>query len=570
MRWSPDILPLQASAQGMNAKSLPPIFVCAIAAYPVLYIAAANPGQAEGSTIALVVLASVLAALAAWVALMTLARSSIAAGFATALLVVMFYGYGQVGALADQLVIWLELGDDATPNALDLWPRARLYIALAWALLALIATTLLARSRFLDKTELARAANVAAAVLAITLAVPWTINVFSGLSARSAVTVENAGSATGPVEGSKRDIYFIILDGYAREDVLKGMYAFDNRAFIQGLRTLGFRVTDSSSSNYSWTFLSVASMLNMAYLQDFLPPGQLSPRNVDRSAVYAKLRDNATAGFLREQGYEIVHVRSTWGATSANPDADREIRCESGVYTNEFLRAVVEASWWGAFHSKASVDLALCNLSNFRTLAAMRPTLRPKFVFAHFILPHHPYLFDRDGNILRNAQVSNQFELQSRLWEDRDRYRSQLEFVNGKVTETIRAMLANYDLAPIVVIASDHGPNLKSGLTEAGHLAVRFANFGAYYLPGAPHDLIPHSGTAVNQFRRILGHYFGANLPPLADRHFVSSFSKPYDFREVPHEKLLFWWTRLDPSPQSAPTAPRAPPGEKPANESAH
>ena len=45
------------------------------------------------------------------------------------------------------------------------------------------------------------------------------------------------------------DIYFIVLDGYARADVLAKYYGFDNGPFIGGLRQRGFQVSEASRSN---------------------------------------------------------------------------------------------------------------------------------------------------------------------------------------------------------------------------------------------------------------------------------------------------------------------------------
>jgi hypothetical protein len=432
-------------------------------------------------------------------------------------------------------------------------------VAIAWGVLALIVTVLIARSRWAQQPELPKALGVAAAVLI-------AITGFQIGSAQSGVARPRPAVADrdGTVPGAERaaeqhDIYFIVLDGYARQDVLDRYYGFDNGDFLRQLRSRGLQVSTQSSSNYAWTFLSLVSTLNMRYVTDLFE-GRLGPESLDRSIVYDAIRDNEVARFLRERGYEIVHLRSTWGATSVNPYADREVRCESSVYNNEFVRAVAESSWLGAFHTKAGVDLAHCNLANFRALQSIASSGKPRFVFAHFVLPHHPYLFDKDGRILRNAVVSNQFEFQKQLWEDRDSYRDQLQFVNRKVLETIDALLAKPGPRPIIVIESDHGPGLARGMSEVAHYAVRFANLGAYYLPGAPADLMPSTGSAVNQFRRILSHYFGADLPPLPDRHFASPNSMPYAFREMPHDFLVKSWTQMNTERQAdVPTSTAAP-----------
>jgi hypothetical protein len=55
------------------------------------------------------------------------------------------------------------------------------------------------------------------------------------------------------VLGYNPDIYYIIVDGYARADVLREYYEFDNSEFLNGLEKRGFTVNDSSRANYYWT-----------------------------------------------------------------------------------------------------------------------------------------------------------------------------------------------------------------------------------------------------------------------------------------------------------------------------
>jgi len=531
----------------MNVHSkLPPAFLPLFAAYPVLFIAGANPGQAQLTTVLAVVFAAVAAAALAWLALRPIAASVQSAAIAVVVLVAMFFGYGYFANWLDAFVGSLLLGDFETPNLLDLVPQSRFYVAIAWGVVALIVTVLVARSRWTQKPGLPKALGVAAAVLVAITAFQIGSAQFPAAKSRP-VPSDREGAASGVDRSAtgRHDIYFIVLDGYARQDVLARYYGFDNGDFLRQLQSRGLQVSTQGSANYAWTFLSLVSTLNMRYVADLFQ-GRLGPESLDRSIVYDAIRDNDVARFLRQKGYEIVHLRSTWGATSVNPYADREIRCESSVYNNEFVRAVAESSWFGAFHTKAGVDLAHCNLANFRALQSLPPSQQPRFVFAHFVLPHHPYLFDKDGRILRNAVVSNQFEFQKQLWEDRDSYRDQLQFVNRKVIETVDALLAKPGPRPIIVIESDHGPGFAKGLSEVSYYAIRFANFGAYYLPGAPADLMPSAGSAVNQFRRILSHYFDADLPPLPDRHFASPNSAPYAFREMPHDFLVKSWTRMN------------------------
>jgi hypothetical protein len=87
----------------------------------------------------------------------------------------------------------------------------------------------------------------------------------------------------------KRDVYYIILDGYSRGDVLDEVFDYDNRPFLTRLESLGFSVADNSRSNYAMTRLSLPSSLNMDYLDDLGPPlvaGSHEPAWLDRAARY--------------------------------------------------------------------------------------------------------------------------------------------------------------------------------------------------------------------------------------------------------------------------------------------
>lgn len=531
-----------------------PLFVLLLSAYPVAHLAARNAGQFSLGTALAVALASVVSGWIAYLLLCPIARSRYSAGVGAVVLVLMFFGFGLISAWIDSAMVPLQQDSPGAPDRLSGALLMTRLLAASWAIVSIVIACIVARVAWAAKPEVARALTMAGGVLVALSLVP-----IARASISEPDTLSQASSASGqalqsPGPANRPDVYYIVLDGYARADVLNQYYRFDNSSFVNQLESRGFRVSAASSANYNWTFLSLASTLNLDYLQAALP-GRLDPQATDRTLVYESIRDSATGRFLRERGYRIVHFQSTWGATATNPHADREVRCEHQLYTNEFVRAVVEGSWLGAFGGKASVDLAQCHLANFRALGLEADKPGPKFVFAHFLLPHHPYLFDRDGRILRNATVSNQFEFQKRLWEDRAAYVSQLEYVNRMVLDSLDRIIERSGTPPIIVLASDHGPNLSAGLSRADQAAVRLASFGAYLLPGAPPGLVPENGSAVNQFRRVLSHYFAANLPPLPDRYFMSPFDRPFYFMEVPNGVLWSAWSKstgLEPAPKVA------------------
>jgi hypothetical protein len=330
-----------------------------------------------------------------------------------------------------------------------------------------------------------------------------------------------------------------VLDGYARADVLAQYYGFDNGPFLDGLRQRGFQVSDDGRSNFYWTDQSVGSALNLDYFQ-VLNPDLLNTLSRDRTDLYRLLRDNRASHFLRDRGYRFVQLQSTWGGTARNPYADEFLPCSSGPFGNEYLRAVADASWLRAFGSHASMDIASCHLRNFYALTAQAKLEGPKFVLAHFLLPHHPYLFDRNGNVLRHATISDQFEFQKRLWEDRAAYLDQLTYVNRRIGAIVDRLIEDSPQPPVILLLSDHGPNLRIGLSGPEQHHVRLSNLTAMYLPGAPAGYLPSDATPVNHLRRVFNLYFDASLPILPDRYFVSNFLFPFKLVEVglDNEKL--------------------------------
>lgn len=464
---------------------------------------------------------------AAFVAL-AVARSlygtSARAALAVAWLTLLFFAYGPVHtALVTAFFGQGTTGGEASdPNLhYSLLAATALCLALGWWFIA--------RMREQPAQRILGGVLVGLVVALISVLVQFIVNWrASGNAPRSIATAATARTT----DTGRPDIYYVILDGYARADTLRESYGFDNSAFIDALQSRSFQVTQNNAANYNWTFLSLASSLNLDYLQDLMRD-RLDPRSSDLTLLYDAIRDNTAARFLRERGYSIVHIQSTWTGTSENPYADQQIRCAGGLFTNEFIRALADMSALKAISDNVSTDLAECHLSNFRTLGAIGARPGPKFVFAHFILPHHPYLFDAHGQVLRHATVSDQFEFQKKLWEDKHSYLEQLQFVNSMILRAIDEIVSGSGSQPVIIVQSDHGPNLRAGLTLEQQVAVRLPNFAAFRLPGAPANLVPDTGTPVNYFRRVFNHYFDAGFPILPDHWYYSAYGTPLKFSEV-------------------------------------
>ena len=116
---------------------------------------------------------------------------------------------------------------------------------------------------------------------------------------RKAQDAEAISLNGGTGDGSFPDIYYIILDGYPSDANLKEFYDFDNQEFTACLRDRGFYIASESRSNYALTFLSLASSLNLDYLQGVVD--QIGVESIDRSVPAQMISDSTVKQFLRSK-----------------------------------------------------------------------------------------------------------------------------------------------------------------------------------------------------------------------------------------------------------------------------
>jgi len=143
----------------------------------------------------------------------------------------------------------------------------------------------------------------------------------------------------------------------------------------------------------------------------------------------------------------------------------------------------------------------------------------PKFVFAHILLPHDPYVFGPNC------------ESEDPVGSTTEKYLSNLACTNKLVSEAVETILASSSKSSVIVIQGDEGhyamkypfkPLQDYREADPRSLQERARILNSYYLPGVDAgDILYSSITPVNSFRVILSIYFGANLEPLPDRSFI-------------------------------------------------
>lgn len=297
------------------------------------------------------------------------------------------------------------------------------------------------------------------------------------------------------------DIYFLVLDGYGRGDVLDQLYGFDNAEFLDALRDRGFYIADASYSNYSMTYLSLAGTLNMDYI-----PAELAP---DFPAVDAMIEDAAVIHALQGRGYRYVHFETEFWVTANAPLADVTYR--RAGFSSEFERAFFETSLLGTILPSPPRHEVVLN--TFDDLAGIPQHAEATFTFSHLLVPHPPFMFRADGSVLPyQGNLGDGFEVEP--------YVEQLRFVNERVLATVDRILEGSDEPPIIVIQGDHGPSSFPYATPEHKHWERQGILNAMLVPANVRSALYPSITSVNTFRAILGNQFGATLPLLDDRVF--------------------------------------------------
>ena len=142
------------------------------------------------------------------------------------------------------------------------------------------------------------------------------------------------GVETVTESGDRPDIYYIILDGYARTDVMADLFGFDNRPFLERLEQRGFYVAPRSTANYCQTPLALSSSLNSVYLN-----GRIPPASHDKSQLSDWIGNGAVVQTLRRLGYRFVTFATGFEETE-HPEAD--VYLAPSPYISGFHRMLID------------------------------------------------------------------------------------------------------------------------------------------------------------------------------------------------------------------------------------
>lgn len=317
---------------------------------------------------------------------------------------------------------------------------------------------------------------------------------------------------------ARPNVYVLLFDCYAGYTSLQDSFDYKNDSLYSFLAQRSFKILPAFS-NYNFTFFSMASMFNMQYItedyqakvavQEDMQKRVNEIRNGEVFSIFSSMQYNI-------ENYSIFDIKQMRGVSKTNTI----VPMHSYLITNKIFhnRLILDLGYLfykiNYFNRKHIFEHDIDNKTAYdKTMATIeRAGASPKFVYAHFLMPHAPYFKDSLGNYLPVSQ----FNVGSKK-----NYLSYLKYTN-KIIKEIITKITTYDPQAIVLLTSDHGYNDKGTVRRYGPAQIAaeqysFNSICAVRFPDKQFDVDRPVISNVNIFRYLFNSQFGQQFPYLKD-----------------------------------------------------
>ena len=311
--------------------------------------------------------------------------------------------------------------------------------------------------------------------------------------------------STAETKSSLPNIYYILLDGYARPDQLRRRLDLDVSEFLNNLSDLGFVIPKASRSNYLTTNLSLGHTLLGDYFvidqethENFiLGDGPSSAAEEGLSPIISRLKAKGCS-FHRLGACNGIEDRCLSPYSSLPSDVVELLHNTPVIIALRYIKPTL-----------VQINLHDASIPNvFAKLAESEN--QQVFAFAHVLYPHDT-VYKEDCTRIENAveRSLGARTLGDRMLKDEDAYRSTVKCINRQLELGLNDLLAE-NRSKIVVLASDHGTAFAVPVDSAAvdwpadALIERSAIFNAWLLPQRCRNSLYDEITPINHFELIL------------------------------------------------------------------
>src|SRR5205823_6354308 len=132
---------------------------------------------------------------------------------------------------------------------------------------------------------------------------------------------------------------------YAGKEELKNIFHYDNSLFEEQLTKKGFHIVNHSYSNYNYTPFSLASILNMNYLQ----LRDTSRSGDDLAYAYQQIKNSRVIKFFQAHGYTFYNYSVFEFEHQPPPVSDALLPLKTKLITSQTFLSRLERDLW--FHT---------------------------------------------------------------------------------------------------------------------------------------------------------------------------------------------------------------------------
>lgn len=313
------------------------------------------------------------------------------------------------------------------------------------------------------------------------------------------------------ISKSDENIYLLLYDEYPGFRSLKDSFGFINPIDTFLLNT-DFKIV-TAKSNYNITHFSVASMLNMNYLQ-YVHDNETVDNNTFDSTLM-NIKYNAVCTFLRNAGYtiennSIFEIKNAPTHLVYNPFVNQHNR----ILTDKiFHNRIYKEINWNLFYILKNYRVDdLQDKFDYEKNIPHTITIKPHskaFYYYHFNMPHEPLMCDSNGHVYHADTLFNET-----IILNKSLFISYLKYTNKHI-KTLITKIIDSDKDAIIFLLGDHGYKYyyKNETTPCNYrfdnlMAIRTTQYGSQ---------IPDSLSNVNLFRWLLNTQFTGSSPILSD-----------------------------------------------------